>query len=229
MTVTSSPRLGLTRWSADGDPQDRVQFDNDNAQLEDLAAVDEQDVDASVPLPGVRGRWFWNTTKRLLSRDTGTEHVFVATHKPPVAYTPVVTANVTNPAFTGGTHGGSLVGRWRKIDRHVFGEIKMTVGTLSNPGSGLYLFTLPEPVSAGAVDRLARATWRGVSVARPEGVNAMHGGGVLEPGASTIHLEFPSLVTAGDIDAWTSSSFPSPLKHDDEITISFDYESDVAP
>lgn len=39
MTVSSSPRFGLTRWSADSDPQNRAQFDNDNAQLEANAAM----------------------------------------------------------------------------------------------------------------------------------------------------------------------------------------------
>lgn len=39
MTVSTSPRFGLTRWSADGDPQNRGHFDNDNGALEANAAM----------------------------------------------------------------------------------------------------------------------------------------------------------------------------------------------
>ena len=38
MTVSKSPRVGVTRWDSDNDPWSRDDWDDDNAQLEALGA-----------------------------------------------------------------------------------------------------------------------------------------------------------------------------------------------
>lgn len=58
MTVSKSPRLGLTRWSADDDPWDREDFDADNAALEALVAIAQQGTFLSRPAAGTRGRFY---------------------------------------------------------------------------------------------------------------------------------------------------------------------------
>lgn len=42
MAKSLTARLGLQRWSADSDTQQRSEFDNDNAQLESLVAIARQ-------------------------------------------------------------------------------------------------------------------------------------------------------------------------------------------
>lgn len=58
MTVSASPRLGITRWSAESDPFNRTQQDGDHAALDLLTAIDVQDLLANRPAPGIRGRFF---------------------------------------------------------------------------------------------------------------------------------------------------------------------------
>ena len=58
MAVTASTRLGITRWSADSDPFNRTQTDGDHALLDSLTAIDVQDLLANRPAPGVRGKFF---------------------------------------------------------------------------------------------------------------------------------------------------------------------------
>lgn len=71
MAVTSSPRLGITRWSAGTDPYTRAQQDGDHATLDDLAAIDAQGTLAARPAAGTRGRYYWATDVAALFRDDG--------------------------------------------------------------------------------------------------------------------------------------------------------------
>jgi hypothetical protein len=75
MSITSSPRLGLTRWSADGDAVARTQFDGDNAQLDSLTAIGLQDVLANRPAAGVARRVFYATDTGFHYWDTGSAWV----------------------------------------------------------------------------------------------------------------------------------------------------------
>lgn len=88
MTVSSSPRLGLTRWSADTDSPTRTQFDGDNADLDELVAIDRQGIASARPAAGVRGTFYtvtdgpdagttfrddgttWRRVNRLLVRES---------------------------------------------------------------------------------------------------------------------------------------------------------------
>lgn len=72
MAVTTTTRLGITRWSDGADPFTRAQMDNDHAQIENLVAIDQQGTFASRPAAGVRGRYYYATDNGLVYRDNGT-------------------------------------------------------------------------------------------------------------------------------------------------------------
>lgn len=72
MTVSASVRVGLPRWSAGTDPLTRAQIDGAFASIDNLMAIDLQDVLANRPAFGVRGRYFWASDTNALYRDTGT-------------------------------------------------------------------------------------------------------------------------------------------------------------
>lgn len=76
MAITSSPRLGITRWSDPADPFTRAQMEASNAALDNLAAIDVAGLLASRPAAGVRGRWYATTdaTKQLFREDGTTWH-----------------------------------------------------------------------------------------------------------------------------------------------------------
>lgn len=75
MTVTSSPRLAITRWSADADPLQRTQMDTSHANLDDLTAIDMQGTLAARPAASIRGRYYFATDANSGAggyyRDTG--------------------------------------------------------------------------------------------------------------------------------------------------------------
>lgn len=74
MTVTTTTRLGITRWSAGGDAVSRTQMDTSHAQLELLTAMDMQDVFANRPAVAAanRGLFFYATDTGQMFRSTGT-------------------------------------------------------------------------------------------------------------------------------------------------------------
>lgn len=72
MPVTASPRLGITRWSAETDPFTRTQLDGDHALLDELVAIDvEAATLAGLGAPGIVGRYGWVTGTSKLYRDDG--------------------------------------------------------------------------------------------------------------------------------------------------------------
>lgn len=72
MAVTSSPRLGLTRWSAGDDPFTRAHMETSHGNLDSLTAIYLQGATGDRPAAGVEGRYFWDETTKLLSYDDGT-------------------------------------------------------------------------------------------------------------------------------------------------------------
>lgn len=73
VTVTDSPRLGITRWSAGTDPFTRAQLDGDHAALDDLTAIDVQGAnEAARPTVGTRGRFYTAADTGQTWRDSGT-------------------------------------------------------------------------------------------------------------------------------------------------------------
>lgn len=79
MTISSSDRLGITRWSDPADDYTRAQRDGDNAIIDDLVAIDAQGPAADRPAADTRGAWWHDTDSGRLYRDNGTAWVEVIT------------------------------------------------------------------------------------------------------------------------------------------------------
>jgi hypothetical protein len=75
VTISASPRLGLTQWSSDSDPVNRSQFETSFANIDQFAAVDNQGVFGARPAYGTVGRYYFCTDTGALYRDTGASWV----------------------------------------------------------------------------------------------------------------------------------------------------------
>ena len=72
MGVDTTTRLGITRWSAGGDPFTRIQMDDSHAALEAKTAIYAQGAFASRPAAGTIGRFYYATDTAVLYYDDGT-------------------------------------------------------------------------------------------------------------------------------------------------------------
>lgn len=73
MAVTTTARLGVTRWSAGTDPFTRAQMDASMAALEANAAMYSQGAGTGTrPAAGKQGRFYWDDTAKILYYDNGT-------------------------------------------------------------------------------------------------------------------------------------------------------------
>lgn len=79
MTVTASPRFGLTRWSAGGDPFTRAQMDGDHDELDTLAAGYLEGLASARPAASAAREGFFHyaTDTRTLTYCDGVEWVVV--------------------------------------------------------------------------------------------------------------------------------------------------------
>lgn len=71
MAVTTTTRLGITRWSASGDPLTRVQMDNSHAAIEANAAMYLHGLASARPSAGVEGRFYYATDTQMITYDDG--------------------------------------------------------------------------------------------------------------------------------------------------------------
>ena len=72
MAVTTSPRFGVTRWSAGGDAFNRTQMDASHSAIETKGAIYLQSVAASRPAAGTAGRYHYATDTTAFTYDDGT-------------------------------------------------------------------------------------------------------------------------------------------------------------
>lgn len=72
MAVTTSPRFGVTRWSAGGDAFNRTQMDASHSAIETKGAIYLQSVAASRPAAGTVGRYHYATDTTAFTYDDGT-------------------------------------------------------------------------------------------------------------------------------------------------------------
>jgi hypothetical protein len=79
MAITPSPRLGITRWSADTDIVSRAQFDGDHGKLDALIAMAIQGLAADRPAAAIQRRLYYATDTGVLSLDNGSAWVEVLT------------------------------------------------------------------------------------------------------------------------------------------------------
>lgn len=80
MTVSKSPRFGLTRWTDDTDPWSRDDFDDDNAAVEALGALAAEGLASARPAAAAsNARMFYRATDTgVLSYSTGAAWVTVS-------------------------------------------------------------------------------------------------------------------------------------------------------
>lgn len=71
MTISATPRMGLTQWSAETDSPSRSQFETSFGLIDSLAAIFGQGTDAAKPTPGTQGRLYRATDSAILYYDDG--------------------------------------------------------------------------------------------------------------------------------------------------------------
>lgn len=108
MAVTTTTRLGLTRWSAGADAFTRVQMDDSHANLESRAAIYLQGTASARPAAGTVGRFHYATDTQAITYDDGTGWRAVYTSDTvTLGGTQTLTnKTLTSPAING-TVGGS--------------------------------------------------------------------------------------------------------------------------
>lgn len=72
MAVTTTPRFGITRWSAGTDPFTRVQMDDSHSAIESKGAIYLQGTAATRPSAGTVGRFYYATDTTAFFYDDGT-------------------------------------------------------------------------------------------------------------------------------------------------------------
>lgn len=95
------------------------------------------------------------------------------------SYTPTWTAATTNPVLNNGT----IVGRYIKIGLTVTAAIKLTMGSTTTYGSGIYRFGIPS-TSAASMDY--------IGTARLNAVNSWNGLVVLGASVADMNAFFPT-------------------------------------
>lgn len=110
------------------------------------------------------------------------------------SYTPTWTASTTNPVLNNGT----LVGRYKKIDKTVYFTVDLTIGSTTTLGSGTYIFSLPT------------AAVRGVEMAIDCTLSLVHsttrnaGGGILVNTTQVRLMQASGQVTDSSPFAWAT-------------------------
>ena len=77
MSITTSPRFGLTQWSAESDPVNRTQFETSFGLIDSLGALYSQGALSARPAYGTVGRFYFATDTGLLYYDTGAAWVTI--------------------------------------------------------------------------------------------------------------------------------------------------------
>lgn len=97
MTVSKSPRLGLTRWSADTDPWNRADWDDDNAALEALALGALVGLASARPAAAATNARMlhYATDNGTLSYSTGSAWFDLRVHYPPAPAFAIASNNTT--------------------------------------------------------------------------------------------------------------------------------------
>jgi hypothetical protein len=120
-------------------------------------------------------------------------------------YTPAWTATTTNPTLGNGT----LVGHYMQVNKFVSFWIKLTLGSTTTVGSGLYQITLPvTPFSTHPVhfeivyfDSSAGAQYRGVTsqLTAPAKVNLLYDASTAGGAMSGFTNAVPAVPATGDV------------------------------
>lgn len=127
-------------------------------------------------------------------------------------YTPAWTASTTNPVI----NNGSISGNWVQINKWIFGQIFIVVGSTTNVGSGFYRFSVPVAIS-GNTNLCADLHLLDGSA----GYVAYNGFGIpVTPGGTLIEFR-----THGAGTFTNAVPLPGGLGNTDQIRIRFFYEA----
>jgi hypothetical protein len=134
MAVTTSPRMGVTRWSNSAtDPITRAQMDASHASLEALAARDEQGLDLGRPAPALQGRYYFATDATKLYRDSGAAWTQIATIPAANYFTGTVSLNADSVTPAAPSHSAAL-----GVNRNVTGGgVFLSLKNFAAGGSGV--------------------------------------------------------------------------------------------
>lgn len=126
------------------------------------------------------------------------------------AYTPTWTASTTNPVINNGT----ISGNWVRVNKWIFGQIFIVVGSTTNVGSGFYRFSVPVAIS-GNNNLCADLHLLDGSA----GFTAYNGFGIpVTPGGTLVEFRTHGAGTF-------TQAVPIPLGNTDQIRIRFFYEA----
>lgn len=129
------------------------------------------------------------------------------------SYTPVWTSTGTAPSISNGT----LVGRYKLIGKRCTATIRLTAGSSTTYGTGVYMFSLPFQASS-AMDWIGRAFVGDLSVGA-----AGYSQGTAFVGASASTMNLYSGNTGGSSQIGATS--PQTFANGDRIWASVDYET----
>jgi hypothetical protein len=134
MAVTTSPRMGVTRWSNSAtDAITRAQMDASHASLEALAARDEQGLDLGRPAPALQGRYYFATDATKLYRDSGAAWTQIATIPAANYFTGTVSLNADSVTPAAPSHSAAL-----GVNRNVTGGgVFLSLKNFAAGGSGV--------------------------------------------------------------------------------------------
>jgi hypothetical protein len=167
---------------------------------------------ASAPSSPYTGQYYDNGTDLLRWNGSSWDTYF----KVPgawIAYTPVWTASITNPALGNGT----LIGRYQKVGRDVHFHINLTTGSTSTYGNGGYNFTLP-PFTAATNGASM------IGTAQLLGTNRWNGQIVVSPTATGTSTFFPASQTDCRL-AFHGPTVPEAMASGTQVRITGTYES----
>lgn len=126
------------------------------------------------------------------------------------SYTPAWTATTTNPILNNGT----IAGNWVRINKWVFGQIFIVVGSFTNVGAGFYRFSVPVAISGNSTLSADLHLLDGSA-----GYQAYNGFGIpVVAGGTTIEFRTHGAGTF-------TQAVPIPLGNTDQIRIRFFYEA----
>lgn len=198
MAKSLSARLGLQRWTAGTDTQLRSEFDNDNAQLEALAAIARQG------LASARGSATTWSRSTYLATDTG-----VLSYSDGAAWTNIAYLGAWTPytpTLSNLTLGnGSMSAAYLLVGKDLRVRFRLTLGSTSAVGTNAG-FSLPVPivstqVLAGSISDASTNVYDGSAICSGSTATFLSSVGVLTASSPFVWTTGDSLGASGSLEA----------------------------
>lgn len=126
MTISTTTRFGLTRWSADSDDWSRAAYDGNMAAIETLGAMYSQGTLAARPAPSKAGRFYTAT-----DQSAPAQNLFYDNGAAWVEWRPDLTGYATSSALSSG-----LAGKAAAVHTHATSDITSGLMATARLGSG---------------------------------------------------------------------------------------------